>query len=105
VSEHIQVLTSAPSKGAAEEIAELLVERRLAACAQVLGPMRSLYWWEGKMERAEEWLILAKSRRELYPKVEEAILARHPYSVPEIIATPIVAGNPDYLKWLSRETS
>jgi periplasmic divalent cation tolerance protein len=105
MTEYIQVLTTVEGKEAAQGIAELLVERRLAACAQVLGPIRSVYWWEGKLERAEEWLILAKSRRELYPKIEEAILARHPYSVPEIIAMPIVAGNPDYLEWLSRETS
>lgn len=104
MSEYIQVLTSVAERAKAEEIARLLVERRLAACAQVLGPIESTYWWQGSIEKAQEWLVLAKSRRELYAHIEETIRSRHPYSVPEILAVPIVAGHRAYLEWLEAET-
>jgi periplasmic divalent cation tolerance protein len=104
MSEYIQVLTSVDSREAAQGIAKLLVEKRLAACVQVLGPIRSTYWWQGMIEEAREWLVLAKSRRELYPQLEETIRASHPYSVPEILALPILAGHSAYLEWLRRET-
>jgi len=100
----IQVLTSVDDRQAAEKIARRLIEERLAACAQVLGPIRSTYWWQGSIERAEEWLVLAKSRRKLYKRIEEAIRAQHPYSVPEILAVPILEGHQAYLQWLSDET-
>jgi len=103
-AEFIQVITSVDSREKAEEIARKLLEGRLAACVQVLGPMRSRYWWEGKLEEAEEWLCLIKAKATDYARIESAIKAAHPYTVPEILAMPIAKGNPDYLEWLRRET-
>lgn len=100
MTEFIQVMTTAPTAADAERLAALLVERRLAACAQVLGPIVSRYWWEGQVERAEEWLLLAKTAAERYPAVEAAIRSEHPYRVPEILAVPVSAGLGDYLAWV-----
>jgi len=105
MAEFIQVVTSIDSEGKAGEIARKLLEERLAACVQVLGPVRSRYWWEGKLEEAEEWLCLVKAKAADYERIESAIKAAHPYTVPEILAMPIATGNPDYLDWLRRETS
>jgi periplasmic divalent cation tolerance protein len=100
---HIQVVTTAGSREEAERIARLLVERRLAGCVQVLGPVRSLYWWEGRVEEAEEWLCIAKSREDLFPELEAAIREGHSYQVPEILATRVDQGSRPYLEWLDRE--
>ena len=101
---YVQVSTTTGTKEDAERIASVLVERRLAACVQIAGLIESTYWWEGKVETAGEWLCLAKTRGELYGAVEQAVREIHPYDTPEIIATPIVAGSPAYLKWLDDET-
>jgi len=101
--EYIQVTTTVAGKEEAEALALMLVDRRLAACVQVIGPISSHYRWLGKIESSGEYLCLAKSRRELYPAIEAAIKEVHPYQVPEIIATSIVAGNSDYLAWLDAE--
>ncbi|HIE04254.1 MAG TPA: divalent-cation tolerance protein CutA [Candidatus Latescibacteria bacterium] len=98
---YIQVSTTVERREDAEEIAKVLIERRLAGCVQMVGPVVSTYRWKGKVETAEEWLILVKSREELYGELEKAIEEVHPYETPEIIATPIVAGNKGYLEWLS----
>lgn len=100
----LQVITTVGSPEKAHEIARALVEKRLAACAQVLGPIRSYYWWQGKLEEAEEWLLQLKTRADLYARLEQALRAMHPYTVPEILAFPVVAGNPAYLEWLAQET-
>ena len=78
-----------------------LVEQRLAACVQVIGPMTSHYRWQGKIEAAGEYLCLAKSRAALYSEIEAAIKAIHPYEVAEIVAVPIIAGSREYLAWLT----
>ena len=104
MAEYIEVHTTIDSREAAQKIAETLVSRRLAACVQVSGPITSTYWWQGKMEQAEEWLCTAKTRRELYDQLEQAVREVHSYDVPEILAVSIVAGNADYLNWLSQET-
>jgi len=104
MAEFIQVITSVDSKEKAEVIARKLLEGRLAACVQVLGPMQSRYWWQGKLEEAEEWLCLIKAKAADYERIEAAIKEVHPYTVPEILAMPIAKGNPDYLEWLRRET-
>jgi periplasmic divalent cation tolerance protein len=96
----IQVLTSAGSEEEAERIAAALVERRLAACVQVLGPIASRYRWQGKVETAREWMCLAKTEATMYPEVEAAIRELHSYDEPEIVATPIVAGSRGYLAWI-----
>ncbi len=97
---HIQVLTTAGSREEADRIARALVEQRLAACVHVMGPLQSTYHWKGAMETAEEWLCTAKSRSELYERIEQAIREVHSYQVPEILAVPIVAGSAAYLHWL-----
>ena len=101
--EYIQVATTVATEKEARAIAGLLVEQRLAACVQVIGPMTSHYRWQGKIEAAGEYLCLAKSRVALYPEIEAAIKAIHPYEVAEIIATPIIAGSNAYLAWLTAE--
>jgi periplasmic divalent cation tolerance protein len=105
MTEHLQVLTTIDSEEAAERIAAVLVERRLAACVQVLGPIASTYRWQGEVERAREWMCVAKTTAERYPEVEAAIRELHSYDEPEIVATPIVAGSPGYLAWLDNNTA
>jgi periplasmic divalent cation tolerance protein len=105
VSQFLQVMTTTDKKEAAGAIAQVLVEKRLAGCVQVLGPITSTYRWEGEIETAEEWLCLAKTRAELYDQVEAAIRDVHPYDVPEILAVPVSQGNPAYLQWLEDETT
>jgi periplasmic divalent cation tolerance protein len=96
----MQVLTTAGSKEEAGRIASLLVERRLAACVQVVGPITSRYRWQGAIEEEREWQCLAKTTRAAYDAVESAIREAHSYDEPEIIATPIVSGSPGYLAWI-----
>lgn len=105
MAEFITVQTTIDSKEGAQKIAEAIVGKHLAACAQVSGPITSTYWWQGKMEQAEEWICTAKTRSELYNKLEQAIREVHTYDVPEILAVNVVAGSPDYLNWVSQETS
>ncbi len=96
----IQVLTTAGTKEDAQKIAQSVVEKRLAGCAQVIGPITSTYRWEGKLETAEEWLCIIKSRKDLYKELEKAIQQIHPYKVPEILAVPVVEGSQSYMEWL-----
>jgi periplasmic divalent cation tolerance protein len=100
----IQVLTAIGSKDDAQKIATSAVGKRLAACAQVIGPITSTYWWQGAMETAEEWLCLLKTREDLYADLEQDIRANHPYDMPEIVAMPVIAGNANYLAWILSET-
>ena len=100
----ILVLTNLPDSGAAFNLARELVSLRLAACANVLAPATSFYRWEGKLEEAIEHPVLIKTTRERYAELEAAIRARHPYSVPEIVAWPIELGLADYLRWVEDET-
>ena len=101
--EHIQVITTVEKQEQAERIARTLVEKRLAGCVQIIGPASSTYWWENKIETAQEWLCIIKSKRNLYEELEQAIREMHPYKVPEILATPVVAGSKKYLEWLDNE--
>jgi periplasmic divalent cation tolerance protein len=96
----VQVLTTAGSEEEAGVIAELLVQRRLAACVQVVGPITSRYRWQGEIEEAREWQCLAKTTAGAYAAVEAAIREVHSYDEPEIVATPIVAGAAGYLAWI-----
>jgi len=105
MTEHLQVLTTAGSEEEAGGIAAVLVERRLAACVQVVGPIVSRYRWQGAIEETQEWQCLAKTTRGAYDAVEAAIREVHSYDEPEIIATPIVAGSPGYLAWIENEVS
>lgn len=103
MEEYIQVFTTTEKKGDAENIAKVLVEKRLAGCIQIVGPIVSTYWWKDNVETAEEWLCFIKSKKTLYDELEKAIKGIHPYETPEIIAMPIVSGSKDYLGWLSNE--
>ncbi|HEU5106505.1 MAG TPA: divalent-cation tolerance protein CutA [Solirubrobacterales bacterium] len=100
MAECVQVLTTAGSEEEAGRIAVLLVERRLAACVQVVGPITSHYRWQGAIEVEREWQCLVKTTRGAYEQVEAAIREVHSYDEPEIIATPIVAGSAGYLAWI-----
>jgi periplasmic divalent cation tolerance protein len=95
-----QVTTTLPDRALAERLAAQLVQERLAACAQVLGPVASTYRWEGAVETAEEWYCHLKTTLERVPALRLRIVALHPYEVPEIIALPIVDGEPAYLRWI-----
>ena len=99
----IQLVTTTETEADAQAIANTLVERRLAGCVQIIGPITSTYWWERKIETAEEWLCVIKSRADLYEALEEAIRDTHPYEVPEILAVPVTTGSKDYLDWLEGE--
>ena len=104
MSDFIQVATTTDREEEAQRIARALVERRLAACVHVVGPIRSTYWWQDQIETAEEWRLEMKTRRALLEPLQRAIRELHSYDVPEIIAVPIEAGSEDYLEWLRRET-
>jgi periplasmic divalent cation tolerance protein len=100
---YIQVTTTTETKEQAQTIAQHLVETKLAACVQIVGPIASIYHWKGKVENAQEWLCLIKTKDGLYNKMETAIKSLHPYETPEIIAVPIVKGSKEYLNWLDDE--
>ncbi len=100
---YIQVTTTTARWEDATRIAGVLIERRLAACVQIIGPITSLYRWQGRIEQAEEWQCLIKSRSDLFEEVAKNIEALHPYETPEIIATPLSAGSDAYLQWLQEE--
>lgn len=104
-SEFILVLTTVSNSEKAEEIAKKLVEERVSSCVTIVPARASFYWWEGKIEREEELVLLIKTRFSLYKKLEELLLSLHPYTVPEIIAFPIIEGFKKYLDWLRKETT
>jgi periplasmic divalent cation tolerance protein len=99
----IQVSTTTEKQEDAENIARELIDRKLAGCVQIIGPMISTYRWQGKIERTQEWLCLIKTRKDLYPELEAAVKAIHPYEVPELLAVPVSGGSADYLQWLAGE--
>ena len=101
INDQIVVLMTAPASEEATRIADILVERKLAACVQILSPMTSIYVWKGEVQRESEILLIAKSTRAKFDELESAVRAIHSYETPEIIALPIVAGSPAYLSWLS----
>ncbi len=98
------VLTNCPDAEVADRLARTLVEQKLAACVNRLPAVDSVYRWQGAIERAVEVPLLIKSTRERLPEIQEAIRALHPYEVPEIVAIPVVAGLPAYLRWVVDET-
>ena len=88
----------------ARALADTLVREKLVACVNLIPAVQSLFWWQGRVDEANEWLIMAKTRAALFPAVENRLRALHPYDVPEIIALPIMAGSGDYLAWLNKAT-
>jgi periplasmic divalent cation tolerance protein len=101
---YVQVQTTTDSRAEAMELARAAVEARLAACAQVAGPVASMYWWDDGIERAEEWLLMLKLPATGYQALADFLADRHSYDEPEIVATPIVAGSDAYLSWITEET-
>lgn len=101
MDEFIQVITTTTEKTEAQRLAHVLVEMGLAGCVQLIGPITSVYRWQGAIEEAPEWLCLIKTSRALYAEVEETIRCLHSYETPEILAVPVIAGSVSYLAWLA----
>jgi len=99
------VITNLPERAAAERLADVLVDKRAAACVNILAPCRSVYRWQGALQREDEHPVLIKTTRAAYAELESLIRAHHPYELPEIIALPIEIGLPAYLDWVGAETS
>ncbi len=104
MTESILVQTTVPDEDKGRELARLVVEARLAACAKVSSSCLSIYRWEGKVIDDREWILTIVTKQSHYPALEEKIRAYHPYKVPEIIALPILEGSADYLDWIEAET-
>ncbi len=100
MNNYIEIRVTVNSKKPAYKIADALLEARLAACVQIGGPVKSLYWWKGKREKKKEWTLIIKTKQDLFDEIEQAVKKIHPYQVPEIIATPITGGSEDYLAWI-----
>lgn len=98
---HVIVFMTTATKEEAEKIARNLLNERLIACANIVGPVSSLFWWKGKINQASEFLVLMKTSSGVFEKLAMAIKRMHSYDVPEIIAVPIAKGERTYLEWLS----
>jgi periplasmic divalent cation tolerance protein len=98
----IEIHITTATEEEAIRIGEILVEARLAACAQISGPIRSIYVWEGKKESTPEWVCCLKSRESLFPELVKAVRKHHSYQCPQIVAVPIQGANEDYLQWMEQ---
>lgn len=105
VSDVIVVWVTVPNAASAETLARILVERKLAACVNIIPGVKSVYVWEDQMQTDSEEILLIKTKRNLFENLAEAIKQNHPYSVPEIIATPIVLGSESYLNFVRTHTN
>lgn len=101
----LTVLTTTDAAEKAGELARGAVEARAAACAQIAGPVTSVYRWKGELETAQEWQVLFKTTEGRYPELERWLTTAHDYETPEIIATPVVRGSIAYLDWMEQETA
>lgn len=104
MEDFILILVTASSEEEAKKIAQSLVEKRLAACVNIIKDVQSVFRWKGKISDEKELLLIIKTRKKLYKNVEEEIKTLHAYEVPEIIALPIISGSKDYLYWIDSET-
>jgi periplasmic divalent cation tolerance protein len=100
----VVVFVTTSGEEEAEKIASLLLEQRRAACVSVVPRVNSRFWWQGKLDSAQESLLIIKTRAALVPELTEIVKKAHSYTVPEIVALPIVGGNRDYLNWVDQET-
>lgn len=101
----IVITTTTDTEQEARRIADTLLQKRLAACVQIIPSVESRYWWRGKLEATPEWLCLVKTTESKYPAIELAIRAGHSYDEPEIIALPVAKGSKGYLDWIKKETN
>ena len=97
---HIVIFITASNKKEAKRLAQGLIRKKLAACVNIVDGLTSLFWWQGKIDKAKETLLVVKSRKAKLAKIMACVKAMHSYEVPEIIALPIVGGNSAYLKWI-----
>jgi periplasmic divalent cation tolerance protein len=97
----VLVLVTTPDLKVARKIARVVLNKRLAACANIVPKIESHYWWQGKLESSAEALIVFKTTRARLAALEKTVLANHPYDTPEVIALPLASGNPKYLSWLA----
>ncbi len=104
MSDPIVVIVTCGSEDEAAKIANALVESRLAACVNLVSPIRSIYRWEGKIWDEKEWLLIIKTQKQRFEELEERVKSLHSYSVPEIISLPIVEGSSSYLQWIKENT-
>lgn len=104
MTDKILVLSTCPTEQEARKIAKALVDVRLAACVNILPGVASLFHWQGAVDESSEWLLLIKTRRGLFEKLSSELRRIHSYTVPEVIAIPVVEGSADYLDWIERET-
>jgi len=105
MTDYISVATTTDSETSAQRIAGAVLADHLAACVQISAPIESRYWWHGEVETAREWRVTIKTRTSLFDDLSSAIRAVHPYKVAQILATPIVAGDRDYLAWIEEVTT
>lgn len=98
--EYIIVLITTPNKKSAEKIAQILIEKKLAGCVNIVSSLDSIYHWKGKIEKGKEFLLIIKSKKELFKLLAKEIKKIHPYEVPEIISLDITQGDQPYLEWL-----
>ncbi|MEW6557053.1 MAG: divalent-cation tolerance protein CutA [Elusimicrobiota bacterium] len=98
------VFVTTANKKEAEKIADVVVKKRLVACVNIVEQIESIYWWQNKIEKSSETLLMMKTRFVLAKKLIKKIKSLHSYSVPEIIMLPVLDGNPEYLKWIREET-
>jgi periplasmic divalent cation tolerance protein len=101
----IVVFVTAPDMDVARKVARAALDRKLAACANILSQVESHYWWEGKLEQNAEVLIIFKTTQQARAALQECVLANHPYQTAEFIALPIEAGSPAYLRWIAESVS
>ena len=99
-TKYIIVLVTTANRAEAEKISQALLKERLIACANIVNPVTSFFFWSGKIDRAEECLVVMKSRRDLFGELAERLKGLHSYEVPEVLALPIVEGSKDYLDWI-----
>ena len=100
MASYVVVFVMVSDEKEASKIIHSLLKDRLIACANIVGPVSSLFWWKGKIDKASEFLVIMKSRKNLFKKLSERVKELHSYEVPEVIALPVIEGLPSYLNWL-----
>ena len=103
MTDKIVVMNTCSSAEEAQRLAREMVEQRAAACVNIVAPVRSIYRWKGRIEDAEEWLLIVKTTRSSFDRLRTILEAAHSYELPEVLAIPVIAGSPNYMAWLEGE--